>query len=211
MTLNDAFDYLRFRVRSDDDTTLVIKGPNGEYYCNDDTHGLDPEVSGSFGSGNYEVYVGVFGGGNPEYQIEISELGGNSGSSNSGASNSGNDYEDLTIATGFIPDPAVLTGQSGGSVNASSLNGACIGQVDSTPDHTVTLQDSFSYLRFDASSSGDTSLVIRGPNGTYYCNDDTVGLNPRVDGSFSAGDYEVYVGQVGESARYRLEVSELRP
>jgi hypothetical protein len=48
-------------AESSADTTLVINAPDGQWYCADDTNGLDPAVTLS-GSGQYDIWVGTFGG-----------------------------------------------------------------------------------------------------------------------------------------------------
>lgn len=123
-------------------------------------------------------------------------------------------YENFNLSPGFLPDPAVGTGVAGGPVDASSLgntsHGPCVGQIDSTPDHVMTLSSSFSYLKVSATSNADTSLVIKGPGGTR-CNDDTNGLDPAISGSWGAGRYEIYIGDVdGRSGSYTLSITEIR-
>ena len=49
-------------VASGEDTTLVINGPDGQWYCDDDTNGVNPMVRfESPGSGQYDIYVGHYG------------------------------------------------------------------------------------------------------------------------------------------------------
>jgi len=69
---------LYIRSISDDDTTLAINGPNGEWYCDDDGAGdLNPLVRfDAPQSGRYDIYVGTFSGGaNSSASLEISEIG----------------------------------------------------------------------------------------------------------------------------------------
>ena len=124
-----------------------------------------------------------------------------------GASNFGT----ISLAPGFVPDPHVASGTSGGSVAASSMNATCAGWVSSTPDHLFVSTGSFASLRILASATEDVTLVIQRPDGTYTCNDDTEGTNPIVSGAFPAGTYKIWVGSYaqGASAAYRLGVSEL--
>lgn len=49
-------------ARSSSDTTIVVNAPDGQFYCADDTNGLDPAVTLS-GSGQYDIWVGTYGGG----------------------------------------------------------------------------------------------------------------------------------------------------
>lgn len=54
---------LAFRVRSETDTTLLVLDPDGGIYCDDDSHGHDPEVVlANAVPGDYAVWVGVFSG-----------------------------------------------------------------------------------------------------------------------------------------------------
>jgi hypothetical protein len=52
---------LIFSVQSPADTTLVVNDPNGNWLCNDDTDGLNPEVriDGPI-AGRYDVWVGTY-------------------------------------------------------------------------------------------------------------------------------------------------------
>jgi hypothetical protein len=212
ITLQASFQYLHFRVFSDEDTSLVIRGPRGEYYCNDDAVGLDPVVEGTFPAGNYELFVGRVGSTAGEYRLEITEIGTASQSATPLSSN----FEDLSLRPGFLPDPQTLSGVSGGPHDASALGttpfGPCAGSIATRPDHLLTVEEPFEYLRIRGFSDGDTSLVIRGPDGQVYCNDDAVGLDPQIEGSFAAGVYQIFVGAYGgDSAAYTLDFSEYRP
>ena len=53
---------LVFNTYANVDTTLVINGPDGRWYCNDDFNGRDPQVLLTRPlSGQYDIWVGVFG------------------------------------------------------------------------------------------------------------------------------------------------------
>lgn len=62
-------------ARSGADTTLVINLPNGQWLCNDDLQGLDPGVIlRNPPSGQYDIWVGTFGGGTAPAQVIVSEV-----------------------------------------------------------------------------------------------------------------------------------------
>ncbi|ACL73676.1 hypothetical protein Tgr7_2601 [Thioalkalivibrio sulfidiphilus HL-EbGr7] len=209
LVLRADFSQLRVQVNSAKDTSLVIRGPAG-YRCNDDGDGLNPVIEGYWPAGTYQIYVGSVDTGAHSYTISISELP--PGASLPGSASG--DYESVVLAPGFEPDPRILTGTSGGGTDAASMgssyHGPCVGKIDGTPDHVVTLSNEFAYLKLHVLSDADTSLVIRGPDG-LRCNDDTDGLNPVVQGRWPAGRYEVFVGSVAEGFhRYRLRVTEFR-
>jgi hypothetical protein len=106
---------------------------------------------------------------------------------------------------GFTPDPTTATGLAGGVQQASVLaasdvNGnSCVGNIPLTAQHTVHVGAALPLLRVLVNGSQDSTLVVRGPTGTFYCNDDSGdpgnGLNPVVEiPNAAAGDYQVYVG-----------------
>lgn len=67
-TISDAPNYtvtytgndLRIGVRSEQDTTLVVQAPNGEWLCNDDFDGYNPFLYEGYGAGEYKVWVGTY-------------------------------------------------------------------------------------------------------------------------------------------------------
>ncbi|MBD2090895.1 hypothetical protein H6F67_13645 [Microcoleus sp. FACHB-1515] len=118
------------------------------------------------------------------------------------------DYQSFNLAPGFMPDPAVGTGLSGGSRATNDC-----GYVDAAnaPDHVVTLTRPFQFLRASVEAEGDVTLLITGPDGRY-CSDDANGLMPEVSGFWPAGTYQIWVGDfVGDRSgtyRYELYLSE---
>jgi hypothetical protein len=78
-TLTAPFSTLRFTVTSNaQDTTMVVRSPTGQVFCNDDTNGLSPEIVNSFPAGVVQVYVGVYSSGTPgmPYTMDVSQTGG---------------------------------------------------------------------------------------------------------------------------------------
>lgn len=67
---------LTFRVRAEEDTTLLINTPNGRFYCDDDSGGdLDPKVTiTNPQSGRYDIWVGTYNGSMVQSTLEVSEL-----------------------------------------------------------------------------------------------------------------------------------------
>ncbi|MDH5493132.1 MAG: hypothetical protein OEY14_14350, partial [Myxococcales bacterium] len=127
-----------------------------------------------------------------------------------GAQNS--NFGTVTLLPGFMPDPHIVSGTSGGQTDASSKSSQCRGWISSTPDHILRVRTSFSFLRIVVASSEDTTLVVAGPSGQLRCDDDTYELNPSVEGSFAPGTYQIWVGSYrrGTNAAYQLGFSELR-
>lgn len=70
------FSNLRIIVNAAQDTTLVVRGPDGQYRCADDDEGLNPIVQGAFAPGAYQVWVGAYQANTTmPYVIGFTELG----------------------------------------------------------------------------------------------------------------------------------------
>ncbi len=203
VNLQDNFNHLNFSVESPEPVLLVVVSEMGDRWC---AVGRQPIVEGDYwSSGRYNVYVG-----NPDapevgdrYELLISEI-------------NLEDYQPISIAPGFEPDPAIGTGYVGGSLSAIDVAGTaltetgdCEGFVDSSADHQLTLEQPFQFLKVLASSDEPTSLVILGPNGESWC---STGDNPYIEGVWDAGEYEVYLANPyskQSGARYELRVTEI--
>jgi len=118
-------------------------------------------------------------------------------------------FENITISPRFSPDPIIIRGISGGSIPAAkiadreqSITGPCVGLVDREPDHRLELTAFFNYLSLQVESAQDTTLVIRGPGGSW-CNDDFEGdRNPGIAGQWQKGIYEVWIGSYDREQYY---------
>lgn len=163
----------RIGVSSGRDTTLVVNGPDGNWYCDDDGgEGLNPLLHfGSPMSGRYDIWVGTYGSAsNHDALLFLSELS---------------------------------------SVTADSVSAAAYSP--SGPDWS--LQPGSLPLIISVNSSTDTTLVINGPDGGWYCDDDSgIGTNPSIRWERPpAGQYDIWVGTWGSTSLREAEllISEL--
>jgi hypothetical protein len=120
----------------------------------------------------------------------------------------------VTLRTGFTPDPHVVAVRSGGDINAQSLSSSCAGFISSAPDVRLHFSAGSLPLIISVNSSADTTLVVNGPDGSWYCSDDegVNGLNPMVRfNNASSGRYEIWVGTYGNASLQpaQLHISEL--
>ena len=124
-------------------------------------------------------------------------------------------FENVRLNSNYIPEPIIVRGISGGSVLAKKIagknetsNGACAGFVDARPDHTLVLETFFDYLSLQVHSPQDTTIVVRGPGGSW-CNDDAQGKNPGLAGEWLAGTYRIWVGSYDQTKYhpYLLRIS----
>jgi hypothetical protein len=202
-----------------DDTTLVVQKPDGTYLCNDDAEGHHPIVANvAFPPGIYKVWVGSYSQAvRAGYHLGFTELS----SVNTarvgvpGGARVAPPPTDLssniTLSSGFMPDPHRATGTGGGNVQATAWDASCGGAVAEAPDHLFVANDEFTFLKILVRSDADTTLVVQKPDGSFLCNDDSDGLNPGITGAFSAGTYRIWVGSYDATQRpqYTLGISEL--
>lgn len=120
--------------------------------------------------------------------------------------------QEISLSAGFLPDPIYVDVYSGGSNEAYNISQSCVGSIANSPDVNVYFNSNGGRLAFGVYSQGDTSLVINGPDGRYYCNDDTNGLNPvLIWGNAPSGTYNIWVGAVGNGASATLVITEGNP
>lgn len=214
---------LYINVDSNSDTTLVVNGPDGRWYCDDDgaDEPLNPLLYWSNPqSGRYDIWVGTYsqGSGAPA-TLFISELGEQT-SSGAGISNAGSGVNigatarngSYTINGGFLPDPWARSVTAGGSLQASSaISSDCRGYITSEPTVEINYTGSGN-LYIYTSGGSDTTLAINRPDGRWVCNDDGAdGLNAGLSFSGNSGGiYDVYVGTYGGGTTgTTLNVSEI--
>lgn len=194
---------LIFRVDSSADTTLLINGPNARWVCDDDSgEGLNPEVRfNSPQSGRYDIWVGTYGDRTAPATLYVSELS----SRQPTPSRSVIDYSltayfgEVYLDAGFTPDPHRVNITAGGSINTSTVASDCRGQVSAAPDYQITYSAGSLPLSIRTESSTDTTLLVSGPDGQWYCDDDSAG-NRNAEVRFSkpqSGTYDIWVGTYG--------------
>lgn len=123
-------------------------------------------------------------------------------------------YGTLNLSAGFQPDPQVVNLQSGGSRNAQNLSSSCRGFISDAPDVRLNYSAGQYQLMISADSSTDTTLVVNGPDGRWYCDDDggNNGMNPLVRFTNpGSGQYDIWVGTYGSAslAPAQLYISEV--
>jgi hypothetical protein len=201
LSLDAAEDSLAIGVVSGVDTTLVVRGPDGQVYCNDDTYGFDPEVSlTNATAGDWAVWAGVYSGsGGEPAVIEVSRTTGEGGGGQSfaGEGDLMPDAEPTAGVHALLPDAnteVAITLAAGQP--AYNFSDGCYGNIDpARPDAVIRLEADEPALHLRARSGEDTTLLVIAPDGGLQCNDDTYGLDPALELSPApAGDYAVWVG-----------------
>jgi hypothetical protein len=124
-------------------------------------------------------------------------------------------YGEFHLSPGFDPDPGMLSLLAGGDIDASSKFNDCKGFISSAPDVRLFWEGESSSgltIKVSAISNADTTLVVNGPDGKWYCNDDDgEDSNPSIELTPVAGRYEIWVGTYssGETKKAVLGISEI--
>lgn len=126
----------------------------------------------------------------------------------------------ITLVAGYDPDPHFTFVRAGGTL-ANPIQGPdCTGYLNSGGP-TLKLQytaGSFSLTVSATSAEVDLTLVVRAPDGTYYCDDDSGGeLDPMLTiENPRTGEYAIWVGTYSEPSggagslpQARVAISEL--
>lgn len=119
-------------------------------------------------------------------------------------------YGEIRLGAGFTPDPYRVELHAGGGVNGARLPGSCVGNISEAPDFEVTYSAGNLPLVFRTVSFSDTTLIINGPDGRWYCDDDSFG-DGDAEVRFNrpqSGTYDVWVGVFGDTAPATLLITE---
>ncbi len=120
-------------------------------------------------------------------------------------------YGEEYLSAGFDDDPRSVSVVSGGELDAAGLGGACVGMISRAPDFQLTYDAGDLPLTFGTSSDEDTTLVINGPGGEWYCDDDSGG-GTDAEITFrrpQSGVYDIWVGAFdGDSGDAELFITE---
>lgn len=110
-------------------------------------------------------------------------------------------YGTLDLRSPFKPDPIKVSIAAGGHVNARELNfhQGCTGFINPDAPHLrLRYKSSGIALQVYVGSAADTTLIIRTPDGSWRCDDDSLAKNPAVRfAQPQDGTYDIWVGAFG--------------
>lgn len=225
-------DLVRAFTFSDSDPTLVVQTPDGKFLCGDDSNQvvLDSQVEiANPAPGKYNIWVGSAA---PKQLLPtILVLTTHAGVSVDNFQLSALVKRPAMPQTNAVPNTQPGTNLSGavksfkgqvagplgatpltqdikseGKVAAFSLDvgqARCSGFVGETPDYVFDVKNTTDQITVWLASKQDTSLLVVGPDGTVYCNDDAGegNTNPAVVVTKPAqGQYAVFVGRLNQDA-----------
>lgn len=110
-------------------------------------------------------------------------------------------YGTVKITSPFKPDPRKVSISAGGHVNAREMGfqAGCIGFFNPDAPHLrVDYEASGIPFQVYVGSAADTTLIIRTPDGSWRCDDDSLAKNPAVRfAQPQSGSYDIWVGAFG--------------
>lgn len=121
-------------------------------------------------------------------------------------------YGSVSLRAGFTPDPHTSSITAGGST-AVEISG-CNGTVADAPDLNLTWRGGSSTLYIYSMSDEDTTLLVNLPNGSWTCDDDSLGdRNPLIIvRNAPSGLYNIWSGTYGGgTAAADVMISEIDP
>ncbi len=226
-------DLARVFTFSDADPTLVIQTPDGKFLCGDDSGALllDPQIEISKpASGKYNVWVGSAA---PkqllptilvlttraDVSVDNFQLSAlvkrpampQAGSELPHALQAKIVTEALARYKGAVGGPLGATPltqevKSAGTIAAFDIDlGAaqCSGYIGDTPDFVFDVNSAVDQMTVWFASKSDAALLVVGPQGAAYCNDDSGAdnVNPSLTLSKPAqGRYGVFIGRLNQDA-----------
>ncbi|HEX3049719.1 MAG TPA: hypothetical protein VHP83_03615, partial [Aggregatilineaceae bacterium] len=219
---------LRVFFVGQDDTTLTMQDPAGNWLCNDNAfNSVNPGVDiKNPAVGTYNLWIGsvdptndYIGG---TLYITESDL---TPETIPQAQNSQEldpqatpNFDSRELAADFTPDPLIIDNiVAGGNINMEDINSACDGYVTSAPDFRFTWSGQTNNLRLMFIGTDDTAMAVLAPSGKWVCGDDVAGtFHPVVDlGAPLPGEYNVWIGTFGNmayvSGRLYLSQTKLEP
>ncbi|MEX0731989.1 MAG: hypothetical protein WED00_15690 [Aquisalimonadaceae bacterium] len=111
-------------------------------------------------------------------------------------------------------EPSPITIMAGGRQRADLIHGDCTGFIQkATADVNLDYRGDATELFIHARSATDTTLVVRAPDGTIHCDDDTMNFDPMVSFPDARnGVYRIWVGTfVNQPTRAKIHISATDP
>lgn len=129
--------------------------------------------------------------------------GTSSASPSNAAASAGAESDRRTLSIG-----RTLEGMAGGPIDAATLGEGCVGWVPGEPQVVIEISEPTA-MAITVTSLLDTTLVVASADGRVACNDDTIGLNPRIETTLTPGRHRVFVGtyDAARSGTFRIEAA----
>ncbi|MCB9597355.1 MAG: hypothetical protein H6719_31815 [Sandaracinaceae bacterium] len=194
----------RIWTESSGDLVLYVRTADGRVVCDDDSgDGMNASLVADLGPGDHRVWVGTYqsGAGIP-FTLRVDARGPEEASLQLDA--------EPTLGTIRIEgvDRHVRDGRTSGDSPAMLARPGCAGHVPTAPHVDLSVQEP-GRARIVGRSSDDLVLLVRRPDGSWICDDDSAGSrDPMLVEDLEPGRYRVWVGTYvgGHTADFQLSV-----
>lgn len=215
MSLDSAQPMISIYSRSASDLTMAVRAPDGSWSCSDDMFELNPGVSLTEAQpGEYMIWMGAYNPGDMAgYNLYASMGSPNWGATSTDGTGGSDDMAPVanTIVLDVLAEPArghvdfspetridprVILDIAASTTDAFGMADGCLGFITpSRPDVVIDAAAGLPQLMVYMVSEVDGTLIVQGPDGQLYCNDDFEMLNPGVMIQNPApGAYSVFAG-----------------
>lgn len=112
-------------------------------------------------------------------------------------------FGSIELSAGFVPDPYVRSITAGGNIDLERCGLDAAGFVTQRPDFDLYWSGDSAQLTIAVQSpSADAVLLVSGPSGEWYYNDDADGTDPIITISYpDEGLYDIWIGTYDGSRR----------
>ena len=211
-------------VTADTDLVLLVRDPNGAWYCSDDAQGLSPGMElDDAPAGLYTVWVGTYGTSSGEAatlsaaRAPLSDLMPDLGQTDmmddfgevmeespafSAAAYGGQELDESSEGQTAVltRDDLMLDVPVRSDLLMPLQGAACNGYVGREPSAWVHVEgeEPFSIV---TGQGADLVMAVRSPSGQWWCSDDAVDLAPGVEvADVEDGTYRIWVGPFSQEA-----------
>lgn len=197
---------LIFQVGAAVDTTLLVRAPDGQWLCDDDTGGdLNPRLALAAPlSGQYDIWVGTYG---PAAAAQATlfvtaaagpalvDIGRPPGAGVVDRSLPPL-FGETELVAGFAAHPHEVPVNVNYDVADAGLGEDCRGYVTAAPTYRLSYLNAGFVLTIAARSEVDMTLIVIDPAGNVRCDDDSGdGSNPAITFDYPLdGTYDIWVG-----------------
>jgi hypothetical protein len=203
LTVEDPGPELSLYAVSPTDLVIAVRGPDGQWLCNDDSYGINPAVTFEAPqAGDYDIFVGAFAQeAEGIYALFAADGEPHWEAAETPAPEALNVEAEPAVARMPFgpqtrPEPRILFDLAVTEFTVFDLGDDCAGHIDPTrPDLVVEAEEGLAQLMIYMVAESDGTLVVVAPDGTVHCNDDFEGLHPGiVFETPEPGSYAVFAG-----------------
>ncbi len=202
---------VRLWTDSSSDLTFFVVDADGRRHCDDDSgEGMNPRLTLDLPAGDHRVWVGTY---TEDARASFTlHVDGRRLDEAGLVADEGEPTLDTIQIAGV--DRYVRSGRADGATGAGLALGGCLGFVPNRPQVDLDVWEAGAAQIVAHSPSQDLVLLVRRPDGSFTCDDDSGGnFDPRIVEDLQIGRYRIWVGTYleGHSAEFQLAIDVDRP